>query len=362
MGKESETRFLRGWVRGDIIGSGTFATVSLAIDKLNGELFAVKSMPSASQSNACLDNEYSILKSMDSPYIVKCLGKDFSTENGVQLCNLFLEYMPGGSAADLMNKFGGQLEESVIRGFTRGILRGIDYLHGRGIVHCDVKGKNVLVGAGGVVKLGDLGSARTSEEKGSSVEDVRGTPLWMAPEVINQVEQGPPSDIWSVGCTVVEMATGRPPWSSVSNPLAAMYRIGCTDQLPELPVCLSFQCRDFVEKCLRRDPKQRWTAAQLLNHGFLNEERWFSATDVKSGPLSPTSTLDSGGPHWDSCSSSQTEDPNFSLDIVTPTREIVEEKEKDLAKRPSPRDRIVALAADCQKPDDWFANPPATVH
>ncbi|KAH9313042.1 hypothetical protein KI387_028077, partial [Taxus chinensis] len=343
-----EIKSEKSWIRGAIIGSGAFATVSLAMDKLNGELFAVKSMASASHSNACLDNEYTVLNSLDSPYIVKCLGKDYSSENGVELCNLFMEYMPGGSVADLMNKFGGQLEESVIRGFTRGILRGLNYLHTQGIVHCDIKAKNLLVGAGGVVKLGDFGSARIREEKGLSIKHLRGTPLWMAPEVINQVEQGPPSDIWSVGCTVVEMATGRPPWSNVSNPLAAMYRIGCADELPVLPQCLSPQGRDFVVKCLRRDPKQRWTAAQLLNHPFLDEGYHCSALESKICPPSPTSSLDFGGGDWDSCSSSV---PILSLEIPRPDK-------KDSVERPSPRDRIVALAIDCKRPD-WCTSFPS---
>ncbi|KAH9313041.1 hypothetical protein KI387_028076, partial [Taxus chinensis] len=161
----------------------------LAIDKSNGTLFAVKSM--ASTSISYLENEYSFLSSLDSPYIVRCLGKDYSIENGVDTCNLMMEYMSGGSVAGLLSKFGGQLDESVIRVYTRGILRGLDYLHRQGIVHCDVKSNNVLVGACGVVKLGDFGSAKMMEEKGLSLKDLRGTPLWMAPEVVNQLEQGP---------------------------------------------------------------------------------------------------------------------------------------------------------------------------
>lgn len=241
-------------MRGAIIGAGASGTVSLAMSRCNGQLFAVKS---AANSSVALDNEYRILQGLDSPDIVTCLGHCYSVENCVKVHNLFMEYMPGGSVGDLLVKFGGKLDESVIRTYTRGILRGIDYLHRQGIVHCDIKGKNVLVGNNGV-KLADFGSAkRLGEEKnGQEAIQLRGTPQWMAPEVVNQVEQGPASDIWSLGCTVLEMATGRPPWSQVSNPLAAMYRIGCTEELPELPSSLSPLIRDFLEKCFRRIPRR----------------------------------------------------------------------------------------------------------
>ncbi|GLJ08673.1 hypothetical protein SUGI_0093440, partial [Cryptomeria japonica] len=328
------------WVRGAIIGSGAFGTVSLGISKTNGELFAVKSM--AASSVSCLENEYNVLSCLDSPYVVRCLGKEQGFQNGVEVCNLMMEYMPGGSIADLLSNIGGKMEESVIRDHTRGILLGLDYLHRQGIVHCDIKGKNVLLGACGAVKLGDFGSARRAEERGF-LKDLRGTPLWMAPEVMNRLEQGPPSDIWSLGCTVVEMATGRLPWSEVSNPLAAMFRIACTDEVPDLPACVSTQCRDFLEKCLRRDPKQRWTAAQLLNHPFLHETDCCS--EVKRAPLSPTSILDFQRPDWDSCSSSLSQTvPILSLDIPRPSAQVP-------VIRPSPRDRIAALAAGCQRPN-----------
>ncbi|XP_057864627.2 mitogen-activated protein kinase kinase kinase 5-like [Cryptomeria japonica] len=341
------------WLRGTTIGAGAFGTVSLAINNSNGELFAVKSMAAGSVS--CLQHEFNILKSLNSPYIVRCLGMEYSNENGVEMCNLMMEYMPGGSLGDLLSKFGGQLDESVIRSYTRGILRGLDYLHRQGIVHCDIKGKNVLVGSCGVVKLGDFGSARRTEEKGQ-MSVLRGTPLWMAPEVVNQVEQGPPSDIWSLGCTVVEMATGRSPWTNASNPLAALYLIGCSDELPELPACLSPQGRDFLDKCFRRDPKQRWTAAQLLEHPFLSQIDCCSVTEAKRAPLSPTSTLNFGSPDWDSASSSSV--PILSLAIARLIAKAEAEEEKESVKRPSfsAKNRLAALAACGERPD-WCASP-----
>ncbi|XP_059067882.1 mitogen-activated protein kinase kinase kinase 18-like [Cryptomeria japonica] len=252
---EKEMKAGEEWVCGGIIGAGAFGTVSLAICKSNAHLFAVKSTTTSISS---LENEYNILKSLDSPYVVQCLGKEYTTENGQSVYNLFMEYMPGGSIGDLLTKFGGQLDESVIRCYTRGILLGIQYLHRKGIVDCDIKGKNILVGSNGV-KLADLGSAKRNgnEEDKEQRCQLRGSPLWMAPEVVKQVEQGPASDIWSLGCTVIEMSTGQPPWGSTLHPLNTMYRIGFIEELPEMPQYLSAEGKDFLEKCLRRDPRQR---------------------------------------------------------------------------------------------------------
>ncbi|GLJ08689.1 hypothetical protein SUGI_0093760 [Cryptomeria japonica] len=362
MRNEKETKEGEDWIRGGIIGAGASGTVSLGISKPNAHLFAVKTSSTCTSS---LENEYNLLKSLDSPYVVQCLGKEYSIQNGVGVYNLFMEYMPGGSIGDLLTKFGGKLDEAVIRSYTRGILLGIQYLHRQGIVHCDIKGKNVLVGSKGV-KLADLGSAKRISGKEEEGWNLRGTPLWMAPEVVNQVEQGPASDIWSLGCTVVEMATGKPPWGSSLHPLAAMYRIGFTEELPEMPQSLSPQGQDFVEKCLRRDPGQRWTSEQLLGHPFLSQEE---SPVIKEGllrapetPIRPFDLKDS-----ESCSSDDYPCvPILKLPLTVSTAEMGacdgEEKEA-YQKIPSPRDRIQQLAVGgefervVEKDDDWFGSP-----
>eukprot|EP01018_Ginkgo_biloba_P025292 Gb_39000 [translate_table: standard] len=362
------------WRRGNVIGVGAFGSVFFAINNSNGSLFAVKSTSNCVSS---LQNEHNILQSLDSPYIVRCLGHDQTTENGVELYNLFMEYMPGGSIADLLNKFGGHFDESIVQTYTRSILEGIHYLHSQGVVHCDIKGRNILVGSSGV-KIADFGSAKrmTNQEKklkGNEPLQYRGTPLWMAPEVVKQGEQGPPSDIWSLGCTVVEMATGRPPWTNASHPLVAMYRIACTDVVPEMPQSLSPQCRDFIDKCLQRDPKQRWSSDQLLKHPFLNQGCPTQKGQMPNNPPSPTSTLDFhvGEQEWNSYSSASSQTvPILSLQRNLPAgRQAVEcdtEEKKlvDQCPRPSPRDRVLHLAADCKlhsiakRPNSFVISPP----
>ncbi|PIA47227.1 hypothetical protein AQUCO_01400128v1 [Aquilegia coerulea] len=262
------------WVKGNAIGAGSFGVVNLAMNTSTGELFVVKSSSSEPQLRA-LENEADLLKDLDSPHIVQCFGHEYEANGGRKL-NLFMEYMAGGSLSDVAEKFGNVLDESVIRLYARQILLGLDYLHKNGIVHCDVKCKNVLLGSTGNIKLADFGSAKRI---GSSEADhkadicwqsICGTPLWMAPEVLRNEGLDYASDIWSLGCTIIEMVTGRPPWGlDVSNPLAAVFKIAFGNVLPQFPTKLSKEGLDFLDKCLQRDPKRRYTSQELLNHPFV---------------------------------------------------------------------------------------------
>ncbi|KAJ4953939.1 hypothetical protein NE237_030771 [Protea cynaroides] len=314
-GKCSSTCPIRTeWVKGNAVGSGSFGIVNLAMNKFTGELFVVKSASSEAGWEA-LENEASILESLDSPYIIRFLGQDFSKEaKGERKLNLFLENMAGGSLSDLIDKFGGALDETVIRSYTKEILHGLAYLHRCGIVHGDIKCKNVLLGSSGNIKLADFGCAKrqnsSKHHKGlkSSVSSISGTPLWMAPEVLRSGGLEFASDIWSLGCTIIEMATGRPPWGElISNPMAAVFKIACSEETPELPTKFSSEGLDFLAKCLERNQKMRCTCEELLDHPFIsgNSER----CSCKQDSCSPTSVLD-GGLYEEAYRSDESVSPN----------------------------------------------------
>ncbi|CAN6690159.1 unnamed protein product [Malus baccata var. baccata] len=271
------------WTRGRTIGLGSSATVSIAKSRRSGEVFAVKSAE-LSQSQF-LQKEQTILSTLSSPYIVQYKGHNISNENGAVLYNLFLEYAPGGTVSDAIRRQGGCLNEAATRCYARQILLGLQHLHSNQIAHCDVKCQNILVAENGVkVKLADLGCARhVNSDRGSPIG---GTPLYMAPEVARGEEQGIAADLWALGCTIIEMTTGRAPWPDVCDPVSALYRIGFSGDAPGIPSSLSKQGRDFVAKCLIRDPLERWSAVELLEHGFLLE----APNDL----LSPTTVLDRG--------------------------------------------------------------------
>ncbi|KAK1373944.1 Clathrin, heavy chain [Heracleum sosnowskyi] len=273
------------WLRGSCIGQGSFGTVNLAVDKSDGRVFAVKSVEktSASSQLIALENEIKILKSLSSPYVVNYLGDDVSKENFAMFRNLHVEYMPGGTAADLAEFPGADVDEGIVSAVTRRVVSALKYVHSLGIVHCDVKGRNVLVGSSkGVAKLADFGSA--VELKDWKLP--RGSPLWMAPEVIRGEYQGPESDVWSLGCTVIEMVTGKPAWQD--RGFDTVFQIGYSDELPKIPAQLSQLGKDFLDKCLRRNCKDRWSCDQLLQHPFLLSS-CSSDVDVE---VSPRCTLD----------------------------------------------------------------------
>ncbi|XP_019052805.1 PREDICTED: serine/threonine-protein kinase 26-like [Nelumbo nucifera] len=271
------------WSRGNYIGKGSFGIVSLATDESDGRIFAVKSVdPNSSVPShlESLENEIRVLKSLSSPYVVEYLGDDLTQETATTWYrNLHMEYLPGGTVADLSTQFGGKgtdVDERIVQSYTWCIVSALWYVHARGIVHCDVKGRNVLVGSTpGVAKLADFGSAKrifgggaNNEEEGMILP--RGTPLWMAPEVIRRDRQGPEADVWSLGCTVIEMITGKPAWQDCGGATATMCRIGFSNELPDFPAKLSALGRDFLDKCLRREPSERWTCEQLLRHPFVS--------------------------------------------------------------------------------------------
>ncbi|KAG2716967.1 hypothetical protein I3843_03G153400 [Carya illinoinensis] len=294
------------WTRGQTLGHGSSATVSLATaSPLSGAtVFAVKSAELS--KSEFLQREQKIISSLSSPHVVGYKGCDITMENNMTMYNLFMEYVSGGTLADATSGCGGRLDESLIGYYAQHIVQGLDYLHSQGLVHCDIKGRNILISEDDGAKIADFGCAKWVERRveEDKVVAIGGTPMYMAPEVARGEEQGFPCDIWAIGCTIIEMATGGAPWPKVADPVTVLYQIAYSDELPEFPSFLSEQAKDFLDKCLRRCPKERWTASQLLKHPFLEG----SNSGVKSIPdsasnFSPTSILDQG--FWNSLEESE---------------------------------------------------------
>lgn len=135
-------------------------------------------------------------------------------------------------------------------------------------MHRDIKGANILVEKSGRIKLADFGMAKTMVEQLSLTKSFKGSAYWMAPEVIRQKGHGVTADIWSVGCTVLEMATGKPPWSQCSTQVQAIFKIASSQELPTIPEHLFPDATEFILLCLQRDPTARPSAEDLLEHSF----------------------------------------------------------------------------------------------
>ncbi|CAL5388601.1 unnamed protein product [Camellia sinensis] len=266
------------WRKGELIGCGAFGRVYMGLNIDSGALLAIKQVSIAGNSAAKektqahireLEEEVNLLENLSHPNIVRYLG---TTREDASL-NILLEIVPGGSISSLLGKFGS-FPESVIRMYTKQLLLGVEYLHRNGIMHRDIKGANILVDNKGCIKLADFGASKKVVELATmtGAKSMKGTPYWMAPEVILQTGHSFSADIWSVGCTVIEMATGKPPWSQQYQEVVALLHIGTTKSHPPIPEHLSAEVTDFLLKCLQQEPNLRPAASDLLQHPFVTRE------------------------------------------------------------------------------------------
>ena len=178
---------------------------------------------------------------------------------------IVLEFIESGSLATLV-KDHGTFPEFLVAKYIKQVLHGLQYLHEQGVLHRDIKGANILVTKGGDVKLADFGVAVKVAD--AHVDEVVGTPYWIAPEII-EMSSTPTTacDIWSVGCTVIELLTGNPPYFDLA-PMTALFRI-VQDDYPPLPHGISPALRDFLLLCFQKEPVLRCSASTLLAHVWI---------------------------------------------------------------------------------------------
>nr|CAD1827059.1 unnamed protein product [Ananas comosus var. bracteatus] len=237
-------RVIRSWTKGELLGSGSFGTVYEAISD-DGFFFAVKEVSLLDQGNNAeqrifqLEQEILLLSRFQHENIVQYYG----TEKAKATLYVFLELVSRGSLASLYQKY--RLQNSQVSAYTRQILHGLNYLHQRNVVHRDIKCANILVDSNGAVKLADFGLAKETTMS-NGLKSSKGSVYWMAPEVARAKPYGPSADIWSLGCTVLEMLTGRLPYPNTEW-TQALFKIG-RGEPPPIPASLterpaiSFKC------------------------------------------------------------------------------------------------------------------------
>ncbi|KAF8407463.1 hypothetical protein HHK36_006596 [Tetracentron sinense] len=252
------------YMLGDEIGKGAYGRVYKGLDLENGDFVAIKQV---SLENI-VQGDLNIIMNLNHKNIVKYLGS-LKTKSHL---HIILEYVENGSLANIIkpNKFG-PFPESLVAVYIAQVLEGLVYLHEQGVIHRDIKGANILTTKEGLVKLADFGVATKLTEADVNTHSVVGTPYWMAPEVIEMSGVCAASDIWSVGCTVIELLTCVPPYYDL-QPMPALYRI-VQDEHPPIPDRLSPGITDFLRQCFKKDARQRPDAKTLLLHPWIQNSR-----------------------------------------------------------------------------------------
>ncbi|KAK9217230.1 hypothetical protein WN943_005855 [Citrus x changshan-huyou] len=240
-------RRIMSWQKGELLGSGSFGSVYEGLTEKSDRLHDENSMGFW---------EISLLSRFEHDNIVQYLGTD-KDENRLYI---FLELVRKGSLANLYQRY--HLRDSQVSSYTRQILNGLIYLHDQNVMFQDIKCANILVDASGSVKLADFGLAKVVNLKNDGY--------------------GLTADIWSLGCTVLEMITHRPPYSHLEGK-QALFRIG-RGALPPVPNSLSRDARDFILKCLQVNPNDRPTAAQLMEHPFVKRPLQISRGSLAASP------------------------------------------------------------------------------
>ncbi|KZP23037.1 kinase-like protein [Athelia psychrophila] len=287
------------WVRGEVIANTTYARIYLALDETNGAMIVAKQVeiprtaPDKADARkaaflAAQKSEIEILHDLgEHPNIVRYLGFAETPD----LLTMFLDYVPGGSVHSCLTTHG-RFEESVTKSFAAQILAGLEYLHSRKIIHNDLKGENILVGTSGICMIADFSIATRAGalDASTTTSQMTGTVCWMAPEVIAQKGYDSKIDIWSFGCVVLEMWSGKQPWSGeeAGKVILELHKHKCPPPIPH-DVVLPPLALEFRNLCFAADPKNRPTAAELRRHAYLElSAGWaftgFAGSD-RSGPI-----------------------------------------------------------------------------
>ncbi|KAJ7452387.1 ste11-like protein [Mycena galericulata] len=290
---KGETQEATKWIKGALIGAGSFGKVYLGMDASTGLLMAVKQveLPTGSAPNqerkksmlSALEREIELLKDLQHENIVQYLYSSLDDE----FLNIFLEYVPGGSVTALLRNYGA-FEEPLVKNFVRQILEGLNYLHERDIIHRDIKGANILVDNKGGIKISDFGISKKVEDNlltGNRMHrpSLQGSVFWMAPEVVKQSGHTRKADIWSVGCLVVEMLTGEHPWATLTQ-MQAIFKIGSSAK-PTIPSDISSDAQDFLLRTFELNQDARPSAAELLQHA------WVGKKPAGNGPKKATTMV-----------------------------------------------------------------------
>ena len=272
---------------GELIYEGSYCSIYKGLNLSSGEIICVKRYYKNDLDE--IKSEIDLFELMkerepkNNMNIIKYYGYKYEDETNF----LFLEYVSADNLKKIIKLYGGKLNEKLIKIYTKQILKALLFLHNElKVAHRDIKCSNILLDKNGIIKLIDFGCSgiiekqnkeneknkdKNNNDKYKPFKGFKGSLLWCAPEVIMDEYYGTKCDIWSLGCSIIEMG-GLEPWNGTLNNLYQYKNIvGKSKELPEIPNQFSNELKDFLLHCLVKDPDKRADANFLLNHTFIKD-------------------------------------------------------------------------------------------
>ncbi|CAN6576265.1 unnamed protein product [Malus baccata var. baccata] len=272
----------RGRVVGDYlvdrqIGSGSFSVVWHARHRVHGTEVAIKEIATVrlnKKLQESLLSEIFIMKKIDHPNIIRL--HDIIEVPGK--INLVLEYCRGGDLFMYIQRHG-KVPEALAKHFMQQLVAGLQMLRDNNLIHRDLKPQNLLLSTNdnnSVLKIADFGFARSLQPRGLA-ETLCGSPLYMAPEIMQLQKYDAKADLWSVGAILFQLVTGRTPFTGNNQIQLLQNILKATElQFPSDSNNLSSECKELCQKLLRRNPVERLTFEEFFNHPFLSQQSPYS--------------------------------------------------------------------------------------
>ncbi|KAM9846378.1 serine/threonine-protein kinase 36 [Aulostomus maculatus] len=270
----------------ELVGEGSFGRVYKGRKRLTGQVVALKFMPKMGRSDKelqSLKREIDIMGDLEHPNIVK-LFDSFETDTEVVVVT---EYAEGQLFQILEND--GCLPESQVQEIACQLVSALYYLHSHRILHRDMKPQNILLDKNGMVKLCDFGFARAMSISTLVLTSIKGTPLYMSPELVEEKPYDHTADLWALGCILYELHTGAPPF--YTNSIFHLVQLIVKDPV-KWPDTMSYNCTTFLKGLLTKDPEKRLSWPDLLQHPFVADGVLVLSDTNVCRPLTVTPTPD----------------------------------------------------------------------